>query len=63
MPNPSKVLVLVGALAAALTGCGGGETQQAAREPIPDPLVVTYDGGLYVLDGDSLQVKADLPLE
>jgi hypothetical protein len=63
MPNPSKVLVLVGALAAALTGCGGGETQRAAREPIPDPLVVTYDGGLYVLDGDSLQVKADVPLE
>lgn len=63
MPNRSKVLVLAGALAAALTGCGGGETQGAAREPITDPLVVTYDGGLYVLDGNSLKVGADLPLD
>ncbi|KLI09890.1 hypothetical protein ACT17_08910 [Mycolicibacterium conceptionense] len=63
MPNSSKALVLAGALAAALTGCGGGETPSAAREPIPDPLVVTYDGGLYVLDGNSLQVKADVPMD
>ncbi|MED5814115.1 zinc metallochaperone AztD [Mycolicibacterium sp. 050232] len=64
MPNSSKALVLAGALAAALTGCGGGgETPQAARESIPDPLVISYDGGLYVLDGNSLQVKADLPLD
>ncbi len=62
MPKSMKVL-LVSALAVALTGCGGGETPPAAREPIPDPLVVTYDGGLYVLDGNSLQVKADVPLE
>ncbi|BBX88862.1 hypothetical protein H5U98_27850 [Mycolicibacterium boenickei] len=62
MPKSMKVL-LVSALAVALTGCGGGETPPAAREPIPDPLVVTYDGGLYVLDGNTLQVKADVPLE
>ncbi|TVX97755.1 hypothetical protein FPV58_21475 [Mycolicibacterium porcinum] len=63
MPKSTKVLMLVSALGVALTGCGGGESQPAAREPIPDPLVVTYDGGLYVLDGNSLQVKADLPLD
>lgn len=63
MPNPSKVIASVGLLAATLTACGGGESPQAAPEPIADPLVVTYDGGLYVLDGNSLQVKADVPLE
>lgn len=66
MPNPLKVMAPVGALAlaAALTACGGGESRPGAREePIADPLVVTYDGGLYVLDGNSLQVKADVPME
>ncbi|WP_157561097.1 zinc metallochaperone AztD [Mycobacterium sp. E802] len=65
MPKSLKVLVPAGALtlAAALAGCGGGEPQREAREPIADPLVVTYDGGLYVLDGNSLQVKADLPAD
>ncbi|OLP02796.1 hypothetical protein BVU76_08635 [Mycolicibacterium porcinum] len=63
MPKSTKVLMLVSALGVALTGCGGGEAPPAAREPIPDPLVVTYDGGLYVLDGNTLQVQADVPLE
>nr|WP_308190449.1 zinc metallochaperone AztD [Pseudonocardia sp. TRM90224] len=28
-----------------------------------DPVVVTYAGGLYVLDGTTLQIAADVPLE
>ncbi|MEV0672825.1 zinc metallochaperone AztD [Mycobacterium sp. NPDC050441] len=65
MLKSSRALAPVGALAlaATLAGCGAGETQQAAREPIPDPLVVTYDGGLYVLDGGSLQVRVEVPME
>ncbi|MGV9797908.1 zinc metallochaperone AztD [Mycobacterium sp. NPDC003449] len=52
-------------LAAALAGCGG-EPQQEAEQPaenIAEPLVATYDGGLYVLDGTTLEVKSDIPLE
>ncbi len=30
--------------------------------PVTDPLVTTYDGGLYVLDGETLQIAADIPL-
>ncbi|WP_067177663.1 zinc metallochaperone AztD [Microtetraspora niveoalba] len=30
--------------------------------PVTDPLVTTYDGGLYVIDGNSLRVAADIPL-
>lgn len=63
LTNTSKVLASVGALAVTLVGCAGGEPPQAAQDPIADPVVVTYDGGLYVLDGNSLQVRSDLPLE
>ncbi|MGV0744314.1 zinc metallochaperone AztD [Mycolicibacterium sp. XJ870] len=60
----SKALSLaatVGALTLALAGCGS-EPQQEQRQPIAEPLVVTYDGGLYVLDGNNLEVKSTIPL-
>ncbi|WP_049568790.1 zinc metallochaperone AztD [Nonomuraea sp. SBT364] len=31
-------------------------------EPVKAPLVATYDGGLYVLDGETLTVAEDIPL-
>ncbi|MGK2855322.1 MAG: zinc metallochaperone AztD [Microbacteriaceae bacterium] len=34
----------------------------APSAPIAEPLVATYDGGLYVLDGETLEVKQDVPL-
>ncbi|KUI35373.1 hypothetical protein AU195_10925 [Mycobacterium sp. IS-1496] len=44
---------------AACTGTGNGE-----RGPVIDqPLVATYDGGLYVLDGNTLDVRQDIPLD
>lgn len=60
--------------AAALTACSSGndnaqgaETTQpsvpAQSAPIPEPLVATYDGGLYVLDGETLEVRQDIPLD
>lgn len=40
-----------------------GSTSAAPSAPIIEPLVATYDGGLYVLDGETLEVKQDIPLD
>ncbi|TDC82477.1 hypothetical protein E1292_50285, partial [Nonomuraea deserti] len=32
------------------------------QPPVTDPIVVTYAGGLYVLDGQSLRLAKDIPL-
>ncbi|GAA4906036.1 hypothetical protein HD597_003121 [Nonomuraea thailandensis] len=60
--------LLAGALL--LTACGAAQetaTEAAAPAAVPqqavtDPLVLTYDGGLYVLDGQSLKLVKDIPL-
>lgn len=58
----------VPALAAAgllLAACGA-PAEETANEPsvqVADPVVVTYDGGIYVLDGATLEVAKDIPLE
>ncbi|MGP3933153.1 zinc metallochaperone AztD [Nonomuraea sp. KM88] len=67
----TSVPVLVAA-AALLAACGTappapapGAAPPAASSPQPpvtDPIVVTYDGGLYVLDGQSLRLAKDIPL-
>nr|WP_233157240.1 MULTISPECIES: zinc metallochaperone AztD [Amycolatopsis] len=44
---------------AVLAACG---TSPSAAPEVTDPVVVTYDGGLLVLDGTTLEQKADLPL-
>lgn len=78
MSNP-RWLYRVGALscaAVALAACSSGtDTTQssgtsesagssaAPSGPIAEPLVATYDGGLYVLDGETLEVKQDIPLD
>ncbi|KAA0116831.1 zinc metallochaperone AztD [Mycolicibacterium sp. P9-22] len=63
--------------AAALAACSSGtdstdgtgtseassSSSAAPSAPIVEPLVATYDGGLYVLDGETLEVKQDIPLE
>ncbi len=51
-----------------LTACGTGEggdadPEAAAEATVNDPLVTTYDGGLYVLDGRTLDVVEDIELE
>ncbi|MEU0692598.1 zinc metallochaperone AztD [Streptomyces niveus] len=62
-----------------LTACGGDPSGSAAEKseksakspskpgtsakPVEEPLVVTYDGGLYVLDGQTLKVAEDIPLK
>ncbi|MEU9351973.1 zinc metallochaperone AztD [Streptomyces griseoloalbus] len=61
------------AVATVLTACGGGDSSSAdAKAPekspdtkavaVKDPLVATFDGGLYVLDGESLKVAKTIEL-
>jgi hypothetical protein len=73
----SRWLYRAGALSCtivALTACSSGSSEnaestttsaetQAPSTPIPEPLVATYDGGLYVLDGETLEVRQDIPLD
>ncbi|GAA2241271.1 zinc metallochaperone AztD [Streptomyces amakusaensis] len=60
------------ATAVSLTACGAeGKPSAKAEEPeaskaakkINNPLVTTYDGGLHLLDGDTLQLAKDIPLK
>ncbi|MEU3602943.1 zinc metallochaperone AztD [Streptomyces sp. NPDC006798] len=56
------------ALATALTACGGGNSTSSGAGPatgrtapttgakVGDPLVATFDGGLYILDGTTLKL-------
>ncbi|MFD7060159.1 zinc metallochaperone AztD [Streptomyces sp. NPDC059906] len=64
------------AVSAVLTACGGGDTSSsdatskgdgnpAAATPaasVRDPLVATFDGGLYILDGKSLELTKTIDL-
>lgn len=45
------------------SGSGGGGGEQGGGADIAEPVVTTYDGGVYVLDGTTLEVQADIPLE
>jgi outer membrane protein assembly factor BamB len=59
----SLTLSTVAASAVVLAGCA--TTAPDAEEPgkqVTDPVVVTYDGGLYVMDGETLETAADLTL-
>jgi hypothetical protein len=48
-----------------LAACGAPADEASNEESVEvtDAVVVTYDGGIYVLDGETLEVMADLPLE
>ncbi|MEU3306607.1 zinc metallochaperone AztD [Nocardiopsis sp. NPDC006832] len=63
------VLLCAGLL---LTACGtdddaaseaGAETSDETGVSVNEPIVTTYDGGLYVLDGQTLEVIEDIELE
>lgn len=65
--------------AAALAACSSGgdsaentgtaestapETSEPAPSaPVPEPLAITYDGGLLILNGETLEVAQDIPLD
>ncbi|WP_405668384.1 zinc metallochaperone AztD [Streptomyces sp. NBC_01166] len=68
----AAVSTLLG-LSVALTACGGDNGESASRTTgkasgspaaqVAEPIVATYDGGLYVLDGKTLKLAEDIPLE
>jgi hypothetical protein len=68
MRTPTRLAALT-AGALVLGACGSAPQETPAAPPSPaaapvvtDPLVTTYDGGLHVLDGTTLEVAADIPL-
>ncbi|MBZ6084567.1 zinc metallochaperone AztD [Streptomyces olivaceus] len=60
------------AVSTVLTACGGGDSSSDAKSQdtasatpaaaVKDPLVVTFDGGLHILDKDSLEVTETIDL-
>ncbi|MFC4564876.1 zinc metallochaperone AztD [Nocardiopsis mangrovi] len=71
--TPTTTAATLSALIAAglvLSACGAqesGEGPDSGAAPAPatveDPLVATYDGGVYVVDGTTLEVAEDIPLD
>ncbi len=64
-----KLFALTLAGGIALTGCAASATAQTPSGAQSSPaseadarVTLTYDGGLYVLDGESLDLLADIPL-
>lgn len=60
MSIPSRLAVLAAGLL--VLGACGGAPEQAAAPTVTEPLVTTYDGGIHVLDGSTLQLAKDIPL-
>jgi DNA-binding beta-propeller fold protein YncE len=58
------VLVTAGCSSAGeqATPTEGATTTAQADVSVDEPIVATYDGGLAVLDGQTLEVKADIPM-
>lgn len=60
----SAAVVLTAVSALVASACGqntdGQDADNAAA--VANPIVTTYDGGLYVLDGTTLEVARDIPL-
>ncbi|WP_181724274.1 zinc metallochaperone AztD [Nocardia gipuzkoensis] len=63
----TKSAALTGLLTAVLTvaGCGADTSaeQDTRRERIADPVAVTHDGGIYVLDGTTLDLAETVGLD
>ncbi|WP_092536711.1 zinc metallochaperone AztD [Amycolatopsis arida] len=58
--------LLLGACGSGASGSGQTGVEGTAAPPRPavvDPVVATYDGGLYVLDGRTLDLVEDIPLD
>lgn len=66
--------VLSALIAAGCSGGGDGGSQEStaaasatsagpAEITVNEPVVATYDGGLMILDGDTLQMQAEVPMQ
>ena len=52
--------------AVVLAGCAGGDatpSEAPAELSVTEPVVVTYDGGLAVLNGETLEVANQIPMD
>ncbi|MFC7329092.1 zinc metallochaperone AztD [Marinactinospora rubrisoli] len=60
-------LSALAALCLTATACGDasgeGGAEEAAATEVAGPLVATYDGGILVIDGQTLDVVEDIPLD
>ncbi|MGB3486055.1 MAG: zinc metallochaperone AztD [Mycobacterium sp.] len=78
MSERNQVALVSGAVLTALVlaGCGGGAAEDSqtpaagsaapgapAELTVTEPLVVTYDGGVAVLDGETLELKNEIPMD
>ncbi|WP_026123091.1 zinc metallochaperone AztD [Nocardiopsis chromatogenes] len=62
--RPAAVLSAAAALGLAATACGGGgQSAEPTSTEVTDALVATYDGGILVIDGESLDVVEDIELD
>ncbi|WP_431950648.1 zinc metallochaperone AztD [Nocardia lijiangensis] len=48
--------------AVALAGCGSDDAESAGKQ-IAEPIAVTYDGGIHVLDGATLELRGSTALD
>lgn len=63
----NRTLPLLAAVAFLVSACGAAPVAapppvEVPRPPVDDPLITTYDGGLYVLDGETLTLAETIPL-
>ncbi|MEV0339515.1 zinc metallochaperone AztD [Nocardia sp. NPDC050713] len=63
-PRNGTALALSGLLTAALAlaGCGSDQDEPAGKR-IAEPIAVTYDGGIHVLDGATLELRGSTALD
>ncbi|WP_051179352.1 zinc metallochaperone AztD [Nocardia concava] len=52
-----------GAIVMVLSGCGSGESGTSKGPAIADPIAVTYDGGILLLDGNTLAQGGEVKLD
>lgn len=60
MSIPSRLAAVAAGLL--VLGACGTAPEPAPPAAVPEPLVTTYDGGIHVLDGRTLQLVRDIPL-
>ncbi|MEV0686779.1 zinc metallochaperone AztD [Nocardia sp. NPDC050378] len=61
----TTMVAMSGALASvvALSGCGSDDVETHDHAPGAEPIALTYDGGIYVLDGLTLAQEGEVKLE
>ncbi|WP_307834432.1 zinc metallochaperone AztD [Paractinoplanes lichenicola] len=57
-----RILALAVLATGALAACGNEAPAPSSAAAINDPVAITYDGGIYVLDGETLEVERTLPM-